>query len=122
MPPHLQPECRAGCCDGGGALRGVGAPLPREMEWSLRRQAAEGDRYGHLVRRGVGEARGEVIVVVDPELPYPVGAIGDAVAMIESGATEIVLGTARPVGSDAPGNFLVRALLVPTLPDPAVYL
>ncbi len=61
-------------------------------------------------------------MVVDPELPYPVGAIGDAVAMIESGATEIVLGTARPVGSDAPGNFLVRALLVPTLPDPAVYL
>src|SRR5258708_2620478 len=82
----------------------------------------EGDGYGRLLRRGINEARGEVIVVVDPELPYPVSAIGDAVAMIESGATEIVFGTARPVGAGEPGNFLLRSLLVPTLPDPSIHL
>jgi 2-polyprenyl-3-methyl-5-hydroxy-6-metoxy-1,4-benzoquinol methylase len=82
----------------------------------------DGDGYGRLLRRGINEARGEVIVVVDPELPYPVSAIGDAVAMIESGATEIVFGTARPVGAGEPGHFLLRGLLVPTLPDPSIHL
>jgi SAM-dependent methyltransferase len=82
----------------------------------------EDDDYGKLLRRGVSEARGEVVVVVDPELPYPVGAIGDAVAMIESGATEIVFGAARPIGADEPGHALLRGLLVPTLPDPSIHL
>ena len=41
----------------------------------------EGAHYGVAVRRGVSEAKGSVIVIADPELPYPVSAIGDAVAM-----------------------------------------
>src|SRR5512142_862260 len=50
--------------------------------------------YGDAIRKGVAEASGGVIVIVDPSLPYAVGAIGDAVAMIDSGATEVVFATA----------------------------
>ena len=54
----------------------------------------EDECYGAAVRRGVADARGNVIVVVDPDLPYPVTAIGDAVAMIESGTTDVVFESA----------------------------
>ncbi len=53
----------------------------------------EAPAYGSALRKGVSEATGSVIVVVDAALPYAVGAIGDAVAMIDSGASEIVFGT-----------------------------
>src|SRR3979409_984500 len=53
----------------------------------------DGDGYGAMVRRGASEARGSVIVVIDPEMPYPVSAIGDAVALIESESAEIVFAT-----------------------------
>jgi SAM-dependent methyltransferase len=75
--------------------------------------------FGGALRRGVSDARGGVVVIVDPELPYPVGAIGDAVAMVESGATDIVFASARP---DDRGSALLRALLVPIVPDPRVHL
>jgi SAM-dependent methyltransferase len=78
-----------------------------------------GDAYGHVLRRGVADARGRVIVIVDPELPYPVGAIGDAVAMIESGVTEVVFGTRAAAAS---GHALLRWILVPSLPDPMIRL
>src|SRR5688572_9542245 len=52
--------------------------------------APEGKEYGATLRRGVSEAKGRVIVIADPALPYPAGAIGDAVAMVESGATDVV--------------------------------
>ncbi|HWS72808.1 MAG TPA: bifunctional glycosyltransferase/class I SAM-dependent methyltransferase [Thermoanaerobaculia bacterium] len=84
--------------------------------------AVEGGGYGELLRRGVADARGGVVVIVDPELPYPATAIGDAVAMIESGATDIVFGSARPVDAAEPGHFLLRMFLVPRLPDPAIHL
>src|SRR6185369_14747914 len=51
------------------------------------------ETYGASLRRGASEAKGNVLVVVDPELPYPASAIGDAVAMIDSSATDIVFGT-----------------------------
>src|SRR5881397_861969 len=51
----------------------------------------DGD-YGSMLRRGASETKASVVIVVDPDLPYPVGAIGDAVAMIESGAADIVFG------------------------------
>lgn len=76
-----------------------------------------GDAFGHALRRGVSDARGSVIVIVDPLLPYPVSVIGDAVAMIDSGATDIVYGTSRP---PRPAPALVRALLVPIVPDRSV--
>src|SRR3954452_14419528 len=49
----------------------------------------DGD-YGAMLRRGAADAKGSVVVIVDADLPYPVSAIGDAVAMIESGAADVV--------------------------------
>jgi 2-polyprenyl-3-methyl-5-hydroxy-6-metoxy-1,4-benzoquinol methylase len=86
---------------------------------SLGAQAGEG--HGAMLRRATADAHGGVIVVIDADLPYPVSAIGDAVAMIQSGATDLVFGSSRqPDAEHAP--FLLRWLLVPTLPDPAVRL
>ncbi|HEY4641854.1 MAG TPA: bifunctional glycosyltransferase/class I SAM-dependent methyltransferase [Thermoanaerobaculia bacterium] len=77
--------------------------------------------YGAAVRRGVSEAKGDIVVVADPELPYPVGAIGDAVAMIDSGATDIVFATTHHNDDDT-RHPLLRWFLVPVLPDPAIRL
>jgi SAM-dependent methyltransferase len=74
----------------------------------------EGEEYGSALRRGVSDAKGRVIVIADPSLPYPVTAIGDAVAMVQSGATDAVFATSR---DDFRGPGLVRWLLVPELPD-----
>jgi len=76
--------------------------------------------YGASLRRGVSEAKGNVVVVVDPELPYPVDAIGDAVAMIDSGGTDIVFATTHD--GDDKRHPLLRWFLVPHLPDPAIRL
>jgi len=76
--------------------------------------------YGAALRRGVSEAKGNIVVIVDPELPYPVGAIGDVVAMIDSGGTDIVFATTHE-GDDS-RHPLLRWFLVPHLPDPAIRL
>jgi SAM-dependent methyltransferase len=78
----------------------------------------DGD-YGAMLRRGACEAKGSVIVVVDPDLPYPVGAIGDAVAMIESAGADVVFAHRDAVRG---GNAILRSLLVPVLPDQGVAL
>lgn len=75
----------------------------------------DGAGHGAMIRRGASEARGSVVVMVDPGLPYPVAAIADAVALIESGSADVVFG-ARTRASY--GNFVLRSLLVPILPDP----
>jgi SAM-dependent methyltransferase len=77
------------------------------------------EQYGPAVRRGVSEAKGGVIVIIDPALPYPVSAIGDAVAMVESGATDVVFARTHAEGK---GNALLRWLLVPILPDRSLAL
>ncbi|MFL6246522.1 MAG: hypothetical protein ACJ74H_10895, partial [Thermoanaerobaculia bacterium] len=79
----------------------------------------EGERYGAAVRRGVSDAKGNVIVIADAELPYPVSAIGDAIAMVESAATDVVFASTR---GDYRGPALVRWLLVPILPDSTIHL
>jgi SAM-dependent methyltransferase len=78
------------------------------------------ETYGASLRRGVSEAKGNVVIVVDPELPYAAGAIGDAVAMIDSGATDIVFATTRH--DDDTRHPLLRFFLVPILPDPSIRL
>ncbi|MBV9493815.1 MAG: methyltransferase domain-containing protein [Acidobacteria bacterium] len=83
-------------------------------------EAREGEGYGAQLRRGLAEARGATIVIADAELPYPISAIGDAVAMIDSGAADVVFGSTRS-GED-PRNLLLHWTLVPILPDPAVRL
>lgn len=75
--------------------------------------------FGAALRRGVSDARGRVIVIADPELPYPVSAIGDAVAMLESGTADIVFASSH---ADHRGPFFVRWLLVELVPDRRVQL
>ena len=77
----------------------------------------DGDGYGAMIRRGAADAKGSVIVVIDCDLPHPVSAIGDAVAMIESAAADVVFGNL------APRRFgMLRWFLAPILPDPSVRL
>src|SRR5438067_5539864 len=78
----------------------------------------DGAGYGARIRRGAADAGGSVVIIVDPDLPYPVGAIGDAVALIESGAAEVVFGR-RDKCRD---SIVLRSLLVPILPDPSLQL
>ncbi|HEX2121336.1 MAG TPA: class I SAM-dependent methyltransferase, partial [Thermoanaerobaculia bacterium] len=104
-----------------------GAAFPREAierylettGFTFEVLAPDGAEYGPALRRGVSDAKGTVIVVIDPELPYPVSAIGDAVAMVESAATDVVFASTR-VDHRAPA--LLRWLLVPLLPDDRVQL
>jgi SAM-dependent methyltransferase len=81
--------------------------------------APEGEELGPALRRGVSDAKGGVIVVADPRLPYPVSAIGDAVAMVESGTSDVVFASTR---TEYDGPRFVRWLLVPTLPDRTIQL
>src|SRR5512146_3044403 len=75
--------------------------------------------YGAAIRHGVSEASGSVIVIADAGLPYPVTAIGDAVAMIDSGATDVVFASLQ--ASERSSSFM-RWMLVDELPHPAVRL
>lgn len=77
----------------------------------------DGIGRGAMIRRGASDARGSVVVVVDPELPYPLAAIADAVALIESGTADVVFGTRMRAPG---GHALLRWFLVPILPDPHV--
>lgn len=81
---------------------------------------AEAAGYGAAIRKGCVDAKGNIVVIVDPELPYPVSAIGDAVAMVQSGATDIVF--AGTSVDDPPRHPILRALLVPILPDRSIHL
>jgi len=78
----------------------------------------EESMYGPALRRGVSDARGAIVVVVDSELPYPVSAIGDAVVMVDSGAADVVFGA----GAGRDGLAVPRWLLVPELPDRSIHL
>src|ERR1700686_2778772 len=53
----------------------------------------DGAGYGAMLRRGIADAGGTVVVIVDPAMTHPAAAIGDAVAMITSGATDVVFAT-----------------------------
>src|SRR3954447_4145276 len=78
----------------------------------------DGAGYGAMIRRGAADAGGSVVIVVDPDLPYPVSAIGDAVALIESGAAEVVFARREHCRD----SIALRSLLVPILPDPSLQL
>src|SRR5258706_13250481 len=82
------------------------------------RDRRDGAGYGAMIRRGAADAGGSVVIIVDPDLPYPVSAIGDAVALIESGAAEVVFARREACRDSA----VLRSLLVPFLPDPSLHL
>src|SRR5436853_1129025 len=112
-------------------LLGPSAELPSTLETIERYLQATGfafdirvlDRrdgagYGAMIRRGAADAGGSIIILVDHDLPYPVSAIGDAVALIESGAADVVLARREACRDSA----ILRSLLVPLLPDPCLHL
>lgn len=79
----------------------------------------EGETYGASLRKGVSDTCGEIVVVIDGTLPYPVSAIGDAVAWIDSSASEVVFAL------DASGHEefgFAKWLLHAELPEPGVLL
>jgi SAM-dependent methyltransferase len=78
----------------------------------------DGDGYGAMIRRGAADASGNIIIVVDHDLPYPVSAIGDAVALIQSGAAEVVFARRQ----NHRDSVFLRPLLVRILPDPSLHL
>lgn len=75
--------------------------------------ALEGE-YAGAVRRGISDARGSVIVIVDPDHVPPLSTIGDAIAAIGAGGADVIFGDSEAHGQ--PGAFW-RWLLVPALPD-----
>ncbi|MEA2166674.1 MAG: hypothetical protein QOK37_4801 [Thermoanaerobaculia bacterium] len=77
-----------------------------------------GDGYGTAIRRGAAEAAGRTIIVIDQDLPYPVNAIGDAVALIQSGAADVVFARRDERLASLP----LRSLLVSILPDRSIRL
>lgn len=81
-------------------------------------RAREG--IGAQLRRGVSDATGDVVVIADQELPYPLTAIGDAVAMIDSGATDIVFARTPGGSTETLAYAPLRWLLGPSLPDPTI--
>lgn len=107
-----------GAHEPGTALDAIGRYL-ETTGFTFEILAPEGPEYGAAIRRGVSDAKGRVVVIADAALPYPVGAIGDAVAMVESGTTDVVFASAH---AGYRGPAVARWLLVPLLPDPAVQL
>jgi SAM-dependent methyltransferase len=101
-------------------------PRPGELERFLESTgltyeviASEANDFGAALRKGVSDAKGSVIVIADPSLPYPLDAIGDAIVMVESGTTDVVFASTE---TEHRGPGLLRWLLVPMLPDPAIQL
>src|SRR2546423_15623904 len=70
----------------------------------------DGDGWGAMLRRGVADAKESIVVVIDPEMPYRAATIGDAAAMIGSGAAEFVYGSLVGVRAPVavPSPWIVR--------------
>jgi 2-polyprenyl-3-methyl-5-hydroxy-6-metoxy-1,4-benzoquinol methylase len=74
--------------------------------------------YGTSLRKAIQDARGAILLIVDPELPYPASTLGDIVALIDSEATDVVFGEI----DDKKPPRLVRWFLVPSVPDDRLLL
>lgn len=51
---------------------------------------------GAAVRTGVLDSRGEVVAFVDADLPYSIQSVGDAVALVQAGLTDVSIGARLP--------------------------
>lgn len=71
------------------------------------------------VREAWAEARGNVVVMLDPNAAVATSAVGDAIALVQSGTADVVFGAREGYGR-APR--VLRWTLVPLLPDPSVEL
>ncbi|HVR42636.1 MAG TPA: glycosyltransferase [Thermoanaerobaculia bacterium] len=85
---------------------------------------------GAAVRKGMLEARGEVVAFLDADLPYQLQNLGNAMALVQSGATDIAIGARDLEASESDPSYpalrrllgrtfslIVRTLLVPEIPD-----
>jgi dolichyl-phosphate beta-glucosyltransferase len=85
---------------------------------------------GAAVRRGVMEAKGEVIAFIDADLPYRVQNLGDAIAMVQAESTDIAIGARDLPESEHDSSYplrrrilgrtfsvVVQMFLVPGIPD-----
>ena len=61
---------------------------------------AKNQGKGSAVRAGVQEAKGDVIAFIDADLPYSVQNLGDAIALVQSGSTDIAIGARDLATSD----------------------
>ena len=84
-----------------------------DVDRSDRRTAGVG------VRAAWAEAKGNVVVVLDACAASSPRAVGDAIVLIQSGSADVVFGAREDFRSVA---LLLRWLLVPLLPDPAIEL
>lgn len=112
-----------------GTARAVAGRRARAA--SIRLIALESNQgKGAAVRRGVFEARGVVIAFLDADLPYELQNLGNAIALVHSGATEIAIGARDLPTSDRDPSYglprrvfgrafsrIVRLFLVPDVPD-----
>jgi dolichyl-phosphate beta-glucosyltransferase len=93
-------------------------------------RSSRNEGKGGAVRRGVQEARGEVIAFIDADLPYRAQNLGDAIALVHSGATDIAIGARDLRSSQTDESYplirrfmgrtfslFVRALLVRGISD-----
>jgi dolichyl-phosphate beta-glucosyltransferase len=85
---------------------------------------------GCAVRRGAQEASGDVVAFIDADLPYSLQNFGDAVALVQTGATDIAIGARDLAESSADRSYpllrrfmgktfsyVIRAALLPRIPD-----
>jgi 2-polyprenyl-3-methyl-5-hydroxy-6-metoxy-1,4-benzoquinol methylase len=107
--------------DGSAACREAREVLERYLQSTgLTFQIQETERLdGAAVRAAWSETRGGVVVIVDAATMPPLHAVGDAVALIQSGAAEVVFGMREGHGS---ASAILRWLLVPMLPASEVAL
>jgi dolichyl-phosphate beta-glucosyltransferase len=92
--------------------------------------AARHEGKGAAVRHGMQEARGGVVAFIDADFPYRLQDLGDALALVQSEATDITIGSRPLRGAERDPAYsaprraasrlfsaAVRALLVPRVVD-----
>jgi len=102
----------------------------RSDPWVMLLQLPQNRGKGAAVRRGVQEAQGDVICFIDADLPYRLQNLGDAIALVQSGVTDIAIGARDLRESESDQSYpwlrkfmgkgfslMVRAFLVPAIPD-----
>ncbi len=95
-----------GCTDGSvSAAISAGAKVVRE----------EAPGYGAAILRGIFESRGEVVVMADADLTYPLDRLSELVGPVLNGDVDIMIGSRLEGATMQSMPFLHRYLGTPTL-------
>lgn len=79
-----------------GSTDDTAAVVSRAIEISPRVRLISCERNlgkGAAVRSGVLDSSGEVVAFVDADLPYAIQSVGDAVALVQAGLTDVAVGS-----------------------------